>query len=83
MAKEYFLARDEKGLHLFGSKPYLRRTPANYIHWEWIDEEGRHGWPIVEREYPNNIRPIQFNSYIKLIDFGEDGLFNPLRPNNI
>jgi len=79
MAKEYFLARDEMGLHLFGSKPYLRRTPANYIHWEWVDGEGRHGWPIVEREYPNNIRPVQFNSYIKLIDFEEDGLFSPLR----
>ena len=79
MAKEYFLARDENGLHLFGSKPYLRRNPTNYTHWEWVDEEKRRGWPIMERAYLNNIRPVQFNSYIKLIDFGEDAIFSPLR----
>jgi len=28
-------------------------------------------------------RELKMNSYIKLIDFGEDGLFYPLRPNNI
>jgi hypothetical protein len=80
MAQEYFLARDENGLHLFGNKPRLRRKTVSPIHWEWIDEEGRHGFPIMNcDDYTNNIRQVPLNSYIKLIDFGEDIVFSPLR----
>jgi hypothetical protein len=32
---------------------------------------GNYGMPFF--------RDVQINSYIKLIDFGEDGLFSPLR----
>jgi len=79
-AREYFLARDESGLHLFGNKPKLRRKIVNPIHWEWVDGEGRYGWPIMNcGGYTNNIRQVPFNSYIKLIDFGEDTVFSPLR----
>jgi hypothetical protein len=84
MAQEYFIACDEDGLHLFGSKPHLERKVARPIHWHWVDEEGKYGWPIGiggpgNFSITKKIRNIPFNSYIKLIDFGEDVVFSPLR----
>jgi hypothetical protein len=82
MAKEYFLAHNELGYWLFDSKPHLERQVTRPCHWEWRDSKlgrglalmgggGNYGMPFF--------RDVQINSYIKLIDFGEDGLFSPLR----
>lgn len=79
MAREYFLARDENGLHLFGSKPRLRRKIVNPIHWEWVDGEGRHGWPIMNCKGTQIIFDKYHLIHIKFIDFEEDCVFSPLR----
>lgn len=84
MAREYFIACDEDGLHLFGSKPHLERKVLRPIHWHWVDEEGKCGLPVgiggpVNNRATKGVRDVPFNSYIKLIDFGEDVVFSPLR----
>lgn len=84
MAKEYFLALDQRGLRLFDSKPHLKREESRPIHWQWIDNEGGNGIG-VGYGVPQKVmfRELKMNSYIKLIYFGEDGLFYPLRSNSI
>ena len=86
MAKEYFLALDERGLRLFDSKPHLEREESRPIHWQWVDNDGGSGISVgMGYGHPQKVmfRELKMNSYIKLIDFGEDGLFYPLRSNSI
>ena len=85
MAKEYFLACDERGLHLFDSKPHLEREESRPIHWQWVDNEGGCGTPVgigYGHQQKIMFSELKMNSYIKLISFGEDGLFCPLRSNS-
>lgn len=71
MVKEYFLARDEKGLSLFDEKPHLERFISILCHYEWRDGHGCFGVPIgVGRNAGKTMfGDIKVNSYIKLISF--------------
>ena len=79
MIREYFIAHDEHGFYLFDSKPHLQRVVLNPVHWEWVDEERKRGLFIGMGNCLKNFREIPINSYIKLIDFGEDTIFYPTR----
>jgi hypothetical protein len=49
MAKEYFLALDERGLRLFDSKPHLECEESRPIHWQWIDNLWRKKNRIIKK----------------------------------